>query len=64
MLSDTATPTLSRDTAAPTRCWEYRAIYVDRPDAAAADLDSLADDGWELVSVAASYAYLKRYRQP
>lgn len=42
-----------------TRCWEYRAIYLDRPDAAE-DLDELGDEGWELVSVAADYAYLTR----
>ena len=46
-------------TAIEPRCWEYRAIYLDRPDAAD-DLASLGDEGWELVSVAVAYAYLKR----
>ena len=41
------------------RCWEYRAIYLDRPDAVE-DLDSLGDAGWELVSVEVAYAYFKR----
>ena len=46
-------------TAIEPRCWEYRAIYLDRPDAVE-DLDSLGDEGWELVSVAVAYAYFKR----
>ena len=43
-----------------TRCWEYRAVYLDRLDGVEADLDQLGDEGWELVSVAADYAYFKR----
>ena len=46
-------------TAIEPRCWEYRAIYLDRPDAVG-DLASLADEGWELVSDAVAYAYFKR----
>ena len=46
-------------TAIEPRCWEYRAIYLDRPGAVE-DLDSLGDEGWELVSVAVAYAYFKR----
>ena len=46
-------------TAIEPRCWEYRAIYLDRPDAVE-DLDSLGDAGWELVSVAVAYGYVKR----
>jgi hypothetical protein len=45
---------------APTRTWEYRAIYLDWRSSVEADLDGLGDEGWELVSVAESYAYVKR----
>ena len=40
-------------------CWEYRAIYLDRPGAVD-DVDTLGEAGWELVSLAVAYAYFKR----
>lgn len=43
-----------------TRCWEYRAILLSRQESVETDLDRLGDEGWELVSVVADYAYLKR----
>ena len=51
---------MSSTTVTATRCWEYRAVYLDRLSGVEADLDQLGDEGWELVSVAADYAYFKR----
>jgi len=51
---------MSSTTVTATRCWEYRAVYLDRLGGVEADLDQLGDEEWELVSVAADYAYFKR----
>ncbi len=48
-----------RTISATPPCWEYRAIYLDRLGAVEA-FDELGDQGWELVSVIAEYAYFKR----